>query len=205
MFNMISSVLKLPRKYKRALVLFFDISAIILSIILAFSLRLGYFYLPINQPGLMGIILLSPLLAIPLFIHFKLYSQVVRFVGFESIWQMIKAISLYALIWGLIVFMTAMDGIPRSVIPINWLLAIASICGSRLLVRWLLTEITNRRNQVNKTNVLIYGAGSAGIQLSNALHGSVEYKPIAFIDDSIELQSQSINGLVVYSTSNLMN
>ena len=64
-------------------------------------------------------------------------------------------------------------------------------------MRWFLSEI-NRNN-----NVLIYGAGEAGIQLSTALNGSREFKPVAFIDDAIDIQNQSINGLKVFSKDDL--
>ena len=66
--------------------------------------------------------------------------------------------------------------------------------------RWLLSEV-----DVNIKNVLIYGAGSAGRQLSTALSQSREYKPLAFIDDSNELYHHSINGLTVYSQDDLVD
>ena len=49
------------------------------------------------------------------------------------------------------------------------------------------------------TNVMIYGAGAAGRQLSIALLQSNEYKIAAFIDDEIENHGRSINGVKVLS------
>jgi FlaA1/EpsC-like NDP-sugar epimerase len=43
---------------------------------------------------------------------------------------------------------------------------------------------------------LIYGAGSAGIQLSSALEHTFEYKPVGFIDNSLELEGSQIRGLL---------
>jgi len=189
----------LPRKYKRALLLIFDISAITISIFLSFSIRLGHFYLPSENSNFLALIFLALLIAIPIFIAFKLYFQVVRYVSFNSIWQLTKAISLYAVLWGLIVFMLALEGIPRSVILINWLLSLTTICGSRLLARWILTEFSSYSDNVYQTCVLIYGAGSAGRQLNDSLREAKDYKPIAFIDDSKELYGQSMNGLFIYS------
>ena len=54
-----------------------------------------------------------------------------------------------------------------------------------------------------KKRVLIYGAGEAGIQLVGALSQSQEYTPLGFIDDSKELQTAEIWGLVVYSPDNI--
>jgi FlaA1/EpsC-like NDP-sugar epimerase len=72
------------------------------------------------------------------------------------------------------------------------------IGGSRLLARWLLSEVN-----VNNNNVLIYGAGTAGRQLSTALNHTSEYKTVAFIDDARDIYHHSINGLKVYSKDDL--
>ena len=196
---MIKNLLKLPRKNKQALIFTFDLIAIIGSIFCAFSLRLGYWYYPVEDNSLLVLIFASPLLALPIFIRFKLYHQVVRYLSFKALWFILQAVSLYAILWGLIIFMTAQEVVPRSVILINWLLVIISIGGSRLFARWLL-EINNSSY---KTNVLIYGAGSAGRQLSTALKESKEYKPVAFIDDARELNHHSIQGLDVFSQNDL--
>jgi len=138
----------------------------------------------------------SPLIGIPIFIKFGLYHSIIRYIGFKSLWTVFKAVSLYALIWGIIGFLAAVYGIPRSVVLINWLLTLIAVGGIRLIARWLLID----NNQINATNVVVYGAGSAGRQLFIALMESIEYKPIAFIDDNDELQGQSINGVDVISS-----
>ena len=73
-----------------------------------------------------------------------------------------------------------------SVILINWLLNLVAIGGSRMIGRWLLSSADNRKNRTVNTNVIIYGAGSAGRQLAIALLESVEYKLVAFIDNNVE-------------------
>ena len=90
--------------------------------------------------------------------------------------------------------MASIDGMPRSVILINWLLGVIVIGGSRMVGRWLLFEGQDKK----KTRVIIYGAGSAGRQLSIALMQSNEYRPVAFIDDNVQLQRQSIHGIEVF-------
>jgi len=141
----------------------------------------------------------APIIAIPLFMHFDLYRAVIRYIGFKSLWSIVQAVTLYALLWSMVGFMASVDGIPRSVILINWFLGIATIGGSRMLVRWLLSEIQNQKT----TSVIIYGAGSAGRQLLIALTQSMEYKPVAFVDDNAELQRQLIHGIKVFSREDL--
>jgi FlaA1/EpsC-like NDP-sugar epimerase len=55
----------------------------------------------------------------------------------------------------------------------------------------------------NKSRVLIYGAGAAGLQLSLALNNSSKLQPVGFIDDNKELQGNSISGLQVYSVNDI--
>ena len=164
-------------------------------------MRLGHLYFPENN--LVWVVLCAPIIAIPIFIRFGLYRTVIRYIGFKALWAVVQAITLYALLWGVIVFMTAVEGIPRSVILINWLSLIVAIGGSRMIGRWLLSGVDNKVNSTAITNVVIYGAGSAGRQLSIALTESSEYNPVAFIDDDNEMNSQSINGINVVSRDEL--
>ena len=195
---------KLSRKNKQALMLMFDSIVVISSIFAAFSIRLGYFYHPVTDVNLLFIIYASPLLAIPIFYRFGLYHTIIRFVSFKGLWRIHQATALYAIIWGLISFMLAnWEAFPRSVILINWLIVIIIIAGSRLLVRWILSEASINNSDLKKSNVLVYGAGAAGRQLSTALKESKEYKPIAFIDDDADLHHHFINGLKVFSQKNL--
>ena len=71
-----------------------------------------------------------------------------------------------------------------------------------MFARWLFSEILSEMNPHSK-NVVIYGAGSAGRQLSIALSQSNEYNPVALIDDANEMHRQTINGLEVFSPDNL--
>ena len=191
---MINTIINISRIYKQLLIALIDAIALISVLLASFSIRLGYWYWPEND--LFWVIFGAPLIAFPIFIQFGLYHGIVRFLGLQALWAVVKAISLYALIWGIVGFMSAIEGIPRSVILINWLLAIASIGGLRMMARWILSDISD---QTGRKNVIIYGAGSAGRQLANALLQSSEYKPIAFIDDDKGLRGQYINSIKVYS------
>ena len=179
-----------------AIMLFFSLWA-------AFSMRLGQFYFPENSVLLLFIV--TPIIAIPIFIKFGLYRAIIRYIGFKALGTIINAVSFYAVIWSAIVFISGIEGIPRSVTLINWLVAILLIGGSRMTVRWWFAgiEITNPLSKKLKKHVAIYGAGTAGIQLASVLSYSKEYKPISFLDDNPELQNNTINGLRVYPITEL--
>ena len=200
---MIRTLLELPRKTKQTLILSFDVIAVIGCLFASFSIRLGYFYYPTGDNNLLLIIFAAPLLALPIFIRFGLYHTVIRYVGFRALWRINQAATLYSILWGLIGLMFAFYDIPRSVILINWLLVMIVVGGSRLFIRWLLSVSNLDNHFLIKNSVLIYGAGSAGRQLSTALNESREYKPVAFIDDANELYRHYINGLEVFSQDDL--
>jgi len=175
-------------------------SIVVVSILLgAFSLRLGEWYWPSND--LLWVIAGAPVIAIPIFMLFGLYREIIRYIGFKALWAIVQAISLYALVWGVVGFMTAVEGIPRSVIIINWTLLLLVVGGSRMIAQWLFSEISKDNNSQCK-NVVIYGAGSAGRQLSIALMQSNEYNPVGFIDDAVEIQGHSINDLEIIPSDN---
>jgi FlaA1/EpsC-like NDP-sugar epimerase len=198
---MIQIALKLSRKTKQAIMLLADSVALVAILFLSFTIRLGYWYFP--EDDLIWLFLAAPVLALPIFIRFGLYRAVIRYIGNDALWTIAQAVTLYALIWGLVSFMSFIGGIPRSVILINWMLTILVIGGSRILARWLFT-FEHSSHKVSKNNIMIYGAGSAGRQLSNALKHSNEYNHIAFIDDNPIKQDSFINNIPVLSPTKLL-
>ena len=124
---MIQALINLSRRNKQTLIILFDGCAVIASIFLAFSLRLGYFYYPTGNNNLLLIMIASPILALPIFYIFGLYREVIRYVGFKALWHINQAATLYAVLWALISFMAVIDGIPRTVILINWSIVLMSV------------------------------------------------------------------------------
>ena len=200
----------LSRINKQLVMLFADSVALVLILLASFSIRLGYWYFP--QDDLIWVVLGAPVVASIIFVRFGLYRAVIRYIGFKALWTVVQAVSLYALVWGVIGFMVAVDGIPRSVILINWMLSLLAIGGLRVVARLALSQNVefsifnfelNSKSQSDKKRVLVYGAGDAGIQLVSALSHSSEYNPVGFIDDSNELQGNQIRGLNIYSVNSI--
>lgn len=190
----------LSRFKKQLIMVLVDSILVILILFLSFFIRLGNW--DWITETLTFIIFASPIIVITIFTRFGLYRNIIRFMGSNVIWTIIKAISLYSLIWGIIAFMIEVKGIPRSVILINWLLSIVLLGGVRFLAQWVITEALNSKKK-NIVNVAIYGAGSAGRQLSAVLSNSNEYRPTIFIDDSNELHKKNINGIKVFLPTEL--
>lgn len=201
--GLINWFLSLSRIIKRLIMLSIDVLLIVVILIGSFSMRLGEWYWP--QGDLLYLIFLAPFAAIPIFIKFGLYRAIVRYIGFKALWTIVQAVSLYALVWGVIVLLSGIEGVPRSVILINWILAMLLIGGSRIVGRWYFSERKSYINSLTdgRKNVLVYGAGSAGIQLATALSYSRELHPVAFIDDDPALSNHQIIGIKVHSSNKL--
>ena len=80
----------------------------------------------------------SPVIGTLIFKQYGLYRSVTRYVGFDALWIIFKAVSLYSIAWGAI-FLGG-HGMPRSVVLINWILMVCVIGALRIGARWLLTE-----------------------------------------------------------------
>ena len=203
--NITKGFTNLPRFYKQVIIAATDSALLIVALWLSFSLRLSVFYIPHNQ-AVTWIFLALPFFAIPIFIRFGLYRAIIRYIGFRALFSVLQAVSLYAILLGLLVLFLNAQGVPRSVIIINWLAAILFIGGTRMMARWWLTGAmteTGAANSNSKIRVAIYGAGSAGMQLASALAYSNEYKAVAFVDDKSELHNTHANTMRVYAFSKL--
>ena len=197
-----SKILNFSRNTKRIIVLLVDLLLLPLALWASFSLRLGEFYLPTGE--VVYLFLAVPFIAIPIFIPFGLYRAVIRYIGFLAMWAVVKAVSLYTLVWGTVVLLGAISGVPRSVLLINWFVTLLLVGGTRALARWWLTgNLKLNQDNIAKKQVAIYGAGAAGIQIAAGLSGSPDYNPVAFIDDNQSLRGNYIHGLRVYSPSRL--
>ncbi|MBT3872763.1 MAG: polysaccharide biosynthesis protein [Flavobacteriaceae bacterium] len=202
----INKLLSLPRPFKQLIMIFIDSVALIAVLILSFSMREGVWYIPANN-FIFWLILISPLIGGLIFSFYGLYRSITRHVGFDALWNIVKAVSLYSFVWGVIYLLG--EATSRSVVLINWTLLLFVIISIRMLARWILINdvmVQNYiQNEISRKRILVYGAGNAGIQLVGALTHSYEYNPVGFIDDSNELQGNYIVGLSIYSPDEISN
>lgn len=198
-----------PRNIKRLISVSVDILAAIVSLWLAFSLRLGEFYAPPLQQW--WLFIAAPVVAVPIFIKFGLYRAVIRYIGMDALWAIVRAVILFTLIFAVMVLIAGdwAGVVPRTIYGINAVIMMLFVGGSRMLARWLFTH--NQQHDWSDLHteryippVLIYGAGRAGAQLVAMLKISNHLRPVAFIDDNESIQHQQINGLTVYPFDQLV-
>ena len=171
-----------------------DIGLCILCTWLAIYLRLEQF-VKINDVTILAF-KISALLAIPIFWLMGLYKTIFRFQGSSIIFTVFVATSVYALLYFAVITIYGIQGIPRSIGIIQPILLFLSISLSRISIKFLF--LTNFKKSKNKTNVLIYGAGSAGRQLLTSLENNLEMKVVGFLDNEPQFHRQKMLGQTVY-------
>jgi FlaA1/EpsC-like NDP-sugar epimerase len=194
----------LPRRSKQIIVVASDVVSILVSILLSSYLRLEQFSLPRGEA--VWPYFVAPLLAIPVFISLGMYRSITRYFGVRTIATVFKAVVLYIALLALVIFLFDLK-MPRTALLTHGTLALLFVGASRLLARYWLNKIQLQRSNLKyeRSNILIYGAGSAGVQLASALEFSRELRTVAFIDDDTVLQNQLINGLKVYGPHSLLD
>ena len=122
----------MPGRYKRGILIVADSLMLIFALWLSFSLRMDVWYWPIdgvNNP-IVILVLLAPVLAVPVFIQFGVYRAILRHIGMKAFFSLLKAVIIYAAFWGLLTFLSGVQGVPRSVVPINAMVAFFIIAGA---------------------------------------------------------------------------
>lgn len=204
--SIVDSLLTSPRSVKRSVTMLVDLLCVISSLWLAFSLRYGEIYLPAQSHW--WVFLLAPAVALPVYVQFGLYRSIIRHLGMHAVWSVVKAVSVYTLIFSLIVLLSGIEGVPRTAYGIQAIILIFISGGLRLLARAWITKInfglgTLSLMKRRPTPLIVYGAGESGIQLLAAFKQSNQYTTVAFIDDNPDLHFQLINGITVYPFSHL--
>ena len=198
--------LALPRALKRLIVLLVDASLCVIAVSLAFYLRLGE-WVPLSanaayQPLLPALVSLG--LALPIFVAFGLYRAIFRYSGWPALVTVGKAVGLYGLVFMAIFTLVGVPGVPRTVGLIQPLLVLFLVGASRALARyWLGGLYLSQLKLGTLPKVLIYGAGSAGRQLANAMANSYEMRVVGYLDDDDRLHGHVLNGLAIYSPQDL--
>jgi FlaA1/EpsC-like NDP-sugar epimerase len=216
MRNMFKYILVIPRTTKCTILISADAVLLIGALWLSFSLRLDNWYWPrggVNNPIVL-LVLFAPVIAGPVFAHFGLYRAIIRYLGMRAVWSIVKAVLVYATLWGVAAFLSGVQGVPRSVVLINAMVAMLAVGGSRMFARWLLRKIEDsvrispayERADVgmsHQSRVVIFGAGAAGRQLAVGLGQSRECILLAFVDDGIELHRRDLMGVPIISREKL--
>jgi FlaA1/EpsC-like NDP-sugar epimerase len=195
-------ILGLSRPAKRAVALAMDVVICLVTVALAYWLRLGDWNVP--KGNQLYSYALPVLIAIPIFIRFGLYRAIFRYVGWNALISVVRACALYGVIYATIFTVIGIANVPRTIGIIQPILLFLIVGASRATTRfWLGGGYQNLLRLSQRRRVLIYGAGSAGRQLAAGLASSDEMNVAGFIDDDPTFHSSLLNGKLIYSPAKL--
>jgi FlaA1/EpsC-like NDP-sugar epimerase len=197
-------VLAMPRIAKRLVAIVVDASLCVLTVWLAYYLRLGEFViLTGNAMWAAGIAIL---IALPIFIISGLYRAIFRYSGWPALLAVAKAVAVYGLLYFSIFTAIGVQDVPRTVGIIQPILLLLFVGASRAFARiWLGSEYHNILKRAARSRVLIYGAGAAGRQLVGAIANSHEMQVVGFLDDDDRLHGHFLNNQPIYNPEDLVD
>jgi FlaA1/EpsC-like NDP-sugar epimerase len=161
-----------PRWFKRTALIVNDIVMLTFALWAAYSLRLSELYVP-DSLDKMLLMAVAPVIGIVVFYMRGLYKLVTRFIGPEGTTRIYVAVIIATVLWALVVLMSGVKVHPRSVIVIYGLIAAGLIRLSRQWAASALLKAAPQHKPVGfdeQKRVIIYGAGTIGIQLLRALN-----------------------------------
>jgi FlaA1/EpsC-like NDP-sugar epimerase len=195
----------LSNSQKYTILTFVDISLFLISISAAIGFEWGFDLMPMKMWQQGNFVVLEIAIKIGLFWAFRIYQQVLRYTGGEFIFTIAKAVAASSLAILAIANYFIVPVIPASV-PINdGMLTLILVIAFRLSVRLTLGKMRqiNHPGQAS-CGVVVYGAGSAGCILAQALAGENGKRLVGFVDDSPYLQGRNVQGTRVYAPAELL-
>ena len=202
--NFALPMLALPRWAKRFVVLAVDTALCVLTVWLAYYLRLGEFVALSGNAFLAAVVSVG--LALPVFILSGLYRAIFRYSGWPALLAVARAIVVYGIIYASVFTAVGVQDVPRTVGIIQPILLLLFVGASRALARvWLGDQYQSILRHGSRPKVLIYGAGRTGRQLAAAMNNSPEMRVAGFLDDDDRLHGHVLNGLPIYNPADLDN
>ncbi len=194
---------RLPRFWKRVILMGFDTLALIVALWASYALRYAV-WMPVVTEERVFLALIAPVIAIPIFIRMGLYRAVIRYLPDTAIWTILRAMGIATMIWIIVVFLMEMAGrgiVPRSVPFFFFAIGTALIGGARFAAKVVLSHGTGMRR--DEQPVFIYGTSSSSVQLAMALRGNGNRFVVGLLDEDPTNHGRDVGGYRVYNPANL--
>jgi FlaA1/EpsC-like NDP-sugar epimerase len=194
-------IVELPRYSKRLVLVSVDFLLLCAALWISISLRYEKPFVP-EQAGTAALLLAAPVITILTFSYTGLYRLVTRYISFRGTIQIFLSVGFSVLLWTLLVFMSGQLGVPRVVIILYALLGAGLIALNRQMAGIILKSagiaIPTQLRERTRKPTLIYGAGTMGVQLLQAVRRAGDREIIGFIDDSPSMWGQYVGGVKVF-------
>ncbi|MGH7445229.1 MAG: nucleoside-diphosphate sugar epimerase/dehydratase, partial [Longimicrobiales bacterium] len=157
--------------------------------------RLALFWA--TMPFLLG-------LRLAVFAYFRLYEGWWRNAGMQDLLDLFKAVSVSSTLFLCMLFLAGdFRELPRSLLILDWLVAMGLFGGVRFAVRSVREQRIIRRRAVRGRRALIIGAGEAaeGLLRQFRRHDSDRIQPVVLVDDDPAKLGMQLHGIRVAGTT----
>ncbi|MEE2997716.1 MAG: nucleoside-diphosphate sugar epimerase/dehydratase [Pseudomonadota bacterium] len=180
-----------------------DLTMAALSFLIALYLRVGgdfnYFTLEFIVQATIGYTVIAGMVLWTM----RLYAGVWRYASVEDFLAIIKAVSVICLVYFVAMFLVSrLELIPRSALPINWLVLLALLGGPRFMYRLFKDRRAHdaaERDGERRIPVLLIGAGDAAELFIRAINRARQsaWHAIGLIDEKGDRIGRNIHGVHV--------
>ncbi|KIN62721.1 Nucleotide sugar epimerase/dehydratase [Sulfitobacter noctilucicola] len=197
---MYNYLIALSRPAKQRILLLIDCLLVVLSMLVALSLRFGRDVSVEQYQAALPLIAIVTLIAVPLFATLRINRIKLSDFEVQDITRgAVAAVSLtiIAMVLGNVLTLQGPSSVPLIFGPIFLMVHIMA----RLMARACLLYLSGRDN--SRIPVAIFGAGTIGVQLLASLRRNYDMRPVIFIDDNPTLHNMTVSGLPVASRQKL--
>ena len=177
---------------KRILLIILDILILFFSFIFSMTLRLDNYKFIYNIENLKVLTIIIPLTII-IFLIFRVYTTIVRYVSSDFIFTLLKAITSSSLML-LLISQIFNFPVPRSVPLIYFITSFIFIGGLRLSIRSLYFKIELKSAE----KVAIFGNGEITKSLYQILIKNSTYNPVVIFDDKNKKSKTNITEIKIF-------
>ena len=191
------------RFVSRYTILVIDLLIVVFSLAAAYLIRFNFEISQVNSWRLPTFIPVVALISLVAFAFSRSFVGIIRHTSTDDVIRIFKAvalifISLIALNFLILLYQWPFDKVlPLSIIIIFGLTSLFLMIFIRLLAKVIWINLVKGRRKT--TNVIIYGAGKAGILTKNSLVNDIysNYNVVCFIDDNPGKIGKTIEGIPV--------
>ena len=184
------------------MILAMDVVMIGLSLLLAYALRYDFSSRELDSATMWRTMWLTMIVSLVFFKMFRTYSSVLRLSSFVDIARIFVALfvsyTAVALACMVAPLVTDIRLAPVNVILMAFIINFALMASSRVIVKMMFETI--KAGGSSQTNIFIYGAKEAGVNIAKSLRVSMRerYRLRGFIADEPDLYDKLIMGVRVF-------
>ncbi len=192
----------------RWMIFLIDLSIVMGSVLLAYMLRFNFKIPPAEVRPLPQVLLYVALIRSASFLVARSYAGIIRYTSTGDALRVFATIFAGSVVFGLtniftFNFMGGQFFIPFSIVIIDFLATSFGMITFRLIVKMAFLELHQAGRE--KSTVVIYGAGEAGITVKHTLDRDTgtRFEILAFIDDNPGKQGKKLEGIDIVGPEKL--